>query len=73
MIHADLLSASSELRTTVEVMSRSGLRRRDTWASRVEALDYFRARGVWKIWDVRALELYVVRISHSVQSTLGFS
>lgn len=61
MVPADLLAASPELRASIEATSQAGLRRRDTWASHAKALEYFKAKGVWKTWDPRALDLYVVR------------
>jgi len=36
--------------------------RRDNWASRKDALQYFQNKRPWNRWDPRVLSLYIVRI-----------
>lgn len=38
------------------------LKRRDTWADREKAMEYFKIRLPWNTWDPRVLEIYVVSV-----------
>jgi hypothetical protein len=35
--------------------------RRDTWLSRQDAHESLKSRKVWRVWDDRALKLFIVR------------
>ncbi|RDX51291.1 alpha/beta-hydrolase [Lentinus brumalis] len=59
MVHPDLAAANQGVRALFDALSESALRRRDVWSSRHEARAYFAARGAWKVWDARALDLYM--------------
>ncbi|TFK80681.1 hypothetical protein K466DRAFT_370156 [Polyporus arcularius HHB13444] len=59
MVHPDLAAANQGVRAIFDALSESALRRRDVWSSRDVARAYFAARGAWKVWDARALDLYM--------------
>jgi hypothetical protein len=42
------------------VIKKNILKRRETWANRVEALVWLSSRPPWRTWDRRVLALFVV-------------
>lgn len=47
----------------LKTISAMVMKRRDTWASREDARQYFEDRVPWSSWDGRVLELFLVRVS----------
>lgn len=50
--------------TPLQVLAESAKTRKDTWPSREAAQQWFAKRYPWKLWDQRALRLFVVRMMH---------
>ncbi|OCH84099.1 hypothetical protein OBBRIDRAFT_438805 [Obba rivulosa] len=57
----------NDIRRNLDAMMSAIAKRRDTWANRQEAYDYFSSRAPWKTWDKRVLDLYV---RHGLKDTL---
>ncbi|RPD52971.1 alpha/beta-hydrolase [Lentinus tigrinus ALCF2SS1-7] len=58
MVHPDI-ATSQGVRAIFDRLSQSALRRREVWSSREEARAYLASRGAWKVWDARAVDLYI--------------